>query len=157
MLLVGLIIRSVPIQPRQLMKWALKPPQSQADPAPPLDWERIQKAAGHMTVMNLRRIKQAEYKLVKVLALVMLSAVIAAAFLGSNPPMSTSLNPSVNAINTCLYCTDHLQQDLQTYVCMNVCVCVCCILLSTVSEIYLLYLPHCCDNLLKVVFIQDKW
>lgn len=37
---------------------------------------------------------------------------------------------------------------------MSVCVCDYWILLSTVSKIYLLYLPHCCDNLLRVVFIH---
>lgn len=30
----------------------------------------------------------------------------------------------------------------------------CGIVLSTVSKIYLLYLAHCCDNLLNVVFIH---
>lgn len=35
------------------------------------------------------------------------------------------------------------------------CMCVSHILLSTVSKLDLLYLPHCCDNLLNVLFIQE--
>lgn len=83
------------------INWALKPLQSRGDPALLLDWERIQGSAGHMTVMNLCRIKEAEYQLVKVL--IMFSTLTATAILAFNAPTSMSMNPSVNTIFIYIY------------------------------------------------------
>lgn len=68
---------AVSTQPSKLIRWPLKLLQSQEDPALQTAWMRNQKAAGHLTVMNLCRINWW-----KVLALLLLSAVTAAVFSG---------------------------------------------------------------------------
>ena len=119
----------VPTQPRQLIEWALKPLQSQGDPAPPLDWERIHRAAGHMTAMNLCRIKEAEQKLVKALTLLRFS--MAATFSAFNPPTSTSFNPSVHTSQhlSILYRSSAAKSTNMLCVYVSVCVCLCARLL----------------------------
>lgn len=118
-----------------------------------------------MTVINLCRMKKAEYTLINVLALI-IHCVLTAYCCNFFSLQSLSVHiiylfkqkPVSIPTNTCLYCTDQLQQNLQTCSCvyLHICVCECCILLSTVSKMYLLYLLHCCDNLLKVVFIHKR-
>lgn len=150
-----LTICSVPSQ-AELMKRALMPLQRQGDLALPLDWQRIERAAGHRTVVDFLDFSRQSVSWWK--------SCQALSCLAFNPLMSTSFNPSVNtsqhlprlyrlltAKSSTLFC---VYLRVCAYVC-TVCVCMCCILPSTV--LCLLYLPHCCDNLLKVVFIQEKW